>query len=223
MSARRTAAREDEGTREKILSAARIEFLENGLRGARLQEIADRAGVNKALLHYHFRDKESLYRTVLESVTGRMKSEIFPAIQPVDEHEAPEAAVRRLVRTYMMVLRDHPDMVGLVLRELADGGRNLTEVLEGVVPAVGHALGGIDQQIRRISGGNPAIGSLHVLMSVFSMVWGVFLLKPIYSRILSSAGIRTDFDDAFLEERVDAIADMVLLAIAPGAGRGGKP
>lgn len=207
--------RQDEGTREKILAAARVEFIDNGLRGARMQEIANRAGVNKALLHYHFRDKETLYRAVLELATQRMKNEIFAVFAPSEE-VPPEESIRRLVRVYVMALRDHPDMVGLVLRELADGGRNLAEVVGGVAPVVGRVLGGVDREMRRISGGTPAIDGLHVLMSLFSMCWGVFLLKPVYSRILSAAGVRTEFDDAFLEERVRAIADMVILSARPG-------
>lgn len=207
--------RQDEGTREKILAAARAEFIENGLRGARMQEIANRAGVNKALLHYHFRDKESLYRAVLELVTQRMRNEIFATFSPAEEIP-PEESIRRLVRTYVMALHEHPDMVGLVLRELADGGRNLAEVLGGVAPMVRQVLGGVHHEMERISGGKSAIDGLHVLMNLFAMCWGVFLLKPIYSRILSSAGVRSDFDEAFLEERVRAIADTVILSARPG-------
>jgi TetR/AcrR family transcriptional regulator len=55
-------------TREKILRAAIREFSEHGLAGARTSAIASAAGVNKALLYYYFRDKESLYAAGLEQV-----------------------------------------------------------------------------------------------------------------------------------------------------------
>ena len=51
-------------TKARILDAADEIFVRRGIDGARMQEIADRAGVNKALLHYHFRSKADLARAV---------------------------------------------------------------------------------------------------------------------------------------------------------------
>lgn len=66
-------------TETRILSAARREFIAKGQDGARMQIIADQAGVNKALLHYYYRSKDNLYRKVLEvtlaTVWGRVKAE----------------------------------------------------------------------------------------------------------------------------------------------------
>ncbi len=59
--------RNPEQTRERILDAARTEFSENGLGGARVNAIAARAGVNKQLIYYYFDDKDRLYGDVLES------------------------------------------------------------------------------------------------------------------------------------------------------------
>ncbi|MBN1607852.1 MAG: TetR/AcrR family transcriptional regulator, partial [Polyangiaceae bacterium] len=57
-----------EDSEEKILLAAMEEFNRKGVYGARMQAIADRADVNKALLHYYFRSKERLYLRVLERI-----------------------------------------------------------------------------------------------------------------------------------------------------------
>jgi AcrR family transcriptional regulator len=51
-------------TEEKILEAARKIFLQKGMDGARMQEIANEAGINKSLLHYYFKDKETLFSAV---------------------------------------------------------------------------------------------------------------------------------------------------------------
>ena len=56
----------DESTEEKILKAAIDVFLEKGYDGARMKDIADRAKINKALLHYYFRSKENLFVTAFE-------------------------------------------------------------------------------------------------------------------------------------------------------------
>src|SRR6267154_6338960 len=59
---------EPEKTRAAILKAALEEFMHEGPSGARTEEIARRAGVNKALLYYYFKDKEGLYTAALEQV-----------------------------------------------------------------------------------------------------------------------------------------------------------
>src|SRR5882724_11023294 len=69
-----------ERTRSAILDAASEEFAHEGLAGARTDAIARSAGVNKALLYYYFRDKESLYRAVLDQVFGGVRSAIHNAI-----------------------------------------------------------------------------------------------------------------------------------------------
>jgi TetR/AcrR family transcriptional regulator len=61
-------------TRSRILQAAIREFSDHGLAGARTGAIAASAGVNKALLYYYFRDKESLYTASLEEVAGKVAS-----------------------------------------------------------------------------------------------------------------------------------------------------
>ncbi len=54
-----------QSTEEKILMAARQIFIDRGMDGARMQDIADAAGINKAMLHYYFRSKEKLYGTIV--------------------------------------------------------------------------------------------------------------------------------------------------------------
>lgn len=63
-------------TERKILEAAKRVFGRKGLDGARMQEIADEAGLNKALLHYYFRSKDNLFRAVFREVF----QSFFPAV-----------------------------------------------------------------------------------------------------------------------------------------------
>jgi len=67
----------DNQTRQKIFRAAAEIFEEKGYTGARMQEIADRAGINKALLHYYFRTKEQLFRAVFHVLLKKMFEKIF--------------------------------------------------------------------------------------------------------------------------------------------------
>ncbi|HWP12149.1 MAG TPA: helix-turn-helix domain-containing protein, partial [Ramlibacter sp.] len=58
--------RDADRSQATILTAARDEFAEHGLGGARMDRIAERAGLNKRLIYYYFEDKEQLFRAVLE-------------------------------------------------------------------------------------------------------------------------------------------------------------
>lgn len=68
----RTQAERADQTRTRILDAAVHEFSENGLAGARTEQIAEAAGVNKALLYYYFEGKDALYAAALENVAQRV-------------------------------------------------------------------------------------------------------------------------------------------------------
>jgi AcrR family transcriptional regulator len=65
------AVKEEVNTEEKILEAAKDEFMKFGLYGARMQAIADSAGINKAMLHYYFRSKEKLFDKVFDGALER--------------------------------------------------------------------------------------------------------------------------------------------------------
>jgi TetR/AcrR family transcriptional regulator len=76
----RTQADRADQSRARILEAAILEFSENGLAGARTEQIAEAAGVNKALLYYYFQSKEALYTAALESVAERVVASSMAAM-----------------------------------------------------------------------------------------------------------------------------------------------
>ncbi|NLD63084.1 MAG: helix-turn-helix transcriptional regulator, partial [Bacteroidales bacterium] len=67
----------DRQTRDRIFRAATQVFEEKGYSGARMQEIADRAGINKALLHYYFRSKDQLFMAVFQVLLKKMFEKII--------------------------------------------------------------------------------------------------------------------------------------------------
>ena len=67
-------------TEEKILEAARQVFLKKGMDGARMQEIADEAGINKALLHYYYRSKDKLFEAVFNEIFTQLIIKVSPVL-----------------------------------------------------------------------------------------------------------------------------------------------
>src|ERR687888_919087 len=91
---RPAAKRDPEATRERILRAAMAEFASKGLGGARVDEIAERAGANKRMLYHYFGNKEDLFLAALESVYADIRRhELTLAL----EHQEPLEAMRTLV------------------------------------------------------------------------------------------------------------------------------
>ena len=74
----------DQTTEEVILEAARKVFVKKGMYGARMQDIADEAGINKALLHYYFESKDKLFEKVFMEAAGHL----FPKVNEVFNSDA---------------------------------------------------------------------------------------------------------------------------------------
>jgi len=114
--------------RQKILDAASNAFAEEGFSGARVDEIADRAGVNKAMLYYHVGDKRALYNEVLNRNFGRIEN----ALEEGLPHEGSASDRLRAVITIVeRAIAANPDHPRIVLREFASGAANLpAEILQ---------------------------------------------------------------------------------------------
>jgi AcrR family transcriptional regulator len=116
--------RDPEGTRARILEAARIEFAHRGLSGARVDQITARAGSNKRMIYYYFGDKESLFLAALESAYVQIReaeqSLKLTALAPV-------AAMRRLVRFTWGYYLAHPEFLTLLNSENLHRARHLKQ------------------------------------------------------------------------------------------------
>jgi AcrR family transcriptional regulator len=103
--------RDADRSQNTILNAARDEFSEHGLGGARMDRIAERAGLNKRLIYYYFEDKEKLFQAVLEQAYRQIREE---ERQLNLLHLKPDAALRRLVEFTWTYYLDHPEFLTLL-------------------------------------------------------------------------------------------------------------
>ncbi len=110
--------------RNAILLAARGEFAAKGLSGARVNEIAARAGVNKQLIYYYFGSKEDLYRHALEAVYHEIRS-LERELHLGDMQ--PAEAMAALIGFSFDYLARHPDFIGLLNHENAQGAAHVRD------------------------------------------------------------------------------------------------
>jgi len=119
---RKTNGRDPRRTRASILASATAEFARYGLGGARVDRIAARAGANKRMLYYYFRDKDNLFLTALE---GRY-AHIRAAERSLDlEHLEPRRALKRLVEFTWDYFLEHPEFMTLLNSENLHKGRHV--------------------------------------------------------------------------------------------------
>ncbi len=111
----KAAPPKDGATEARILAAAHAVFLREGTAGARMQEIATEAGVNKALLHYYFRNKQSLAEAVFRQNAGRL----FPALFATLAADLDlETKVRQIVSLELDHLSRHPYLPAYMISEI---------------------------------------------------------------------------------------------------------
>ncbi|MCC6871039.1 MAG: TetR/AcrR family transcriptional regulator, partial [Candidatus Fermentibacter sp.] len=104
--------------REAILEAAAEVFAEKGFDGARVDEIARRAGANKAMLYYHVGDKKALYDAVVGAIQMRGRAMLEKILE---EDGDPREMLRRAVGNFVSMAFSNPVAPAIILREIAGG------------------------------------------------------------------------------------------------------
>jgi len=198
-------------TAQRIVATAASMFAEKGLAGARMDEIARVAKVNKALLYYYFRSKEELHRFVLETLLSQLRARVW------DESNASLPARERLaavIDNFFEFIRQHPNYPRLIQREMMSNGPNVEWIVsEYYKPLHARLVGLIEEGIssrefRRVDARNTA------LTVVSSMVF-YFAAAPVLKRILGHDPLRPQE----VARRRRAIQDLLEHGLLlPGAG-----
>ncbi len=113
-------------TIRKILDAATQIFSDVGFAGARVDEIAEKAGVNKATIYYHIGNKDVLYAHMIHDIFGNAVEQITGS---VNAEKGPEEKLRVYIRGFTRFIDGHPHIAPLMLREVASGGQHIPEIV----------------------------------------------------------------------------------------------
>jgi len=106
---------EEVETEEQILNAAKQVFQHHGFAGARMQAIADEAGINKSMLHYYFRSKDKLFQKVFQQSMREFFPKIFEVLNAGIDLDS---KVKKLVDTYYTMFLKHPHLPRFVIHEM---------------------------------------------------------------------------------------------------------
>ena len=160
---------------ERILAAAALEFAAHGFAGARVDRIARRARVNKAMLYYHFKSKDRLYRTLLRRMFGLAAERM----QTIGAADAPPAVkLDRVIAGLAAFIDEHAFFPKIMLREMAEGGAHLDRDTMAALAAVPRAVCAIVQQ-GVASGSFRPVNPLFAYFSLFAPVMFFVAGSPI--------------------------------------------
>jgi TetR/AcrR family transcriptional regulator len=195
-----------DSTEDKILEAAKNVFVAKGMDGARMQEIADEAGINKALLHYYFRTKERLF----EAIFSEIFKFAFPKLSRIILSDVGIVVkIEHFVDAYIDILIQHPFIPGFVLKELNRDPSGLFKLVVKLGLDPQPVFTYIQEAMDR--GEIIQMNPKHLALNVVSMCIFPFAARPILSFLV----FKDDKDalEAFYAERAEVIKKFVVNAI----------
>jgi len=196
-------------TTQRILKAAATTFSEVGFAGARMDEIAKCAGVNKATIYYHIGDKQALYSEVIHKLFGdaadRFERNIGKAQSPVEK-------LKLYIRTVVDTLERQPELAAIMLREQAAAGRNFPDM---VVQDLARIIAIISKIMQEGAENGVFIETVPFIVHLMIIGTAVFIKMsaPIRAKLPPMAKIYQPVDPDPYISAVDEIETLVLNAV----------
>ncbi len=195
-------AKKQKNTEDRIILAARKVFIAKGMDGARMQEIADEAQINKALLHYYFRSKGKLFDRVFTETIGELielLNEVFLTTNEFSQF------INHFVRAYINLIQKKPFIANFVLHELNRNPSRIVELIGTSGLDKTKIVTMISRETRPLS--RVVKDPVHLIVDILSLCIFPFVARPIIQ------GVFFDDDhqayDGFISQRADHIIELV--------------
>ncbi len=192
--------------REEILAAADMIFGERGFDAASTREIAEHCGVNKALIHYHFKSKEGLLSEVLHRYYERLGEEVRGALT---SEGSPRERLALLVDVYSDFLGQNQRFCRIVQRE-ATGGQNVGLIRERMAPLFELGSRLLAESFPATEGG--PLAAPHLMVSVYGMIVTYFTYGDVLEDLIGSDPMSAQNLEA-RKQHIHRVIDVLFTAI----------
>jgi TetR/AcrR family transcriptional regulator len=197
----------DINTEQKILEAARKVFVRKGMAGARMQEIADEAGINKAMLHYYYRNKEKLFEAIFLEAFAKIAPRLQDIIGSEDDLFT---KIGRFVDQYISTVMANPYLPVFVIHEMSQDPEKFMAQLKQNPnkpdPSVFLAQINAEVKAGRIRPVNP----FQLLLNIISLCLFPFVARPMFQTI---TGVGPGDFDRLMEERKKHVTEFIINSI----------
>lgn len=197
----------DQSTEQRILLAAKKIFVKQGMAGARMQDIANEAGINKAMLHYYFRNKEKLFEVILKEAIGRL----VPRLSAIfDSDDALFVKIERFCDQYIGTVKENPYIPLFIMSEL---NRQPAKLVENIwhdmrQPALKKLIDQVNDEIKK--GNIKPIEPFQLVINMLGLCVFPFIGKPILQHLSNMSDTQYD---TMLDNRKKEVADFIISAI----------
>lgn len=201
--------RNSAATKVRLLDAAEREFAARGFAGARLREIADGAGVQPALIHHYFVDKQGLYRAVLERAMLETSTESWSLLGSRHDLEGLLSGFIDLVLNFYAA---HQNLLAILRHEALSGSPVLAEVTRERTQPIIAAVAALLSERQAAGEIRSDVTAEEIILSGMSMIVYPFVDEHLLLAILPRMAGR---DEATLARRKQVIVKLLLDAIRP--------
>ena len=198
--------KKDLNTEQRILEAARKAFMHKGMSGARMQDIADEAGINKALLHYYFRNKDQLFEMVFKEAFTRF----LPRLNQLIESDLGLFdKIETFVGDYIEMALQNPFLPLFVLNEMnKQPAVFFKKMWAGHPPKIQKLIQQINEEVKK--GTIKKINPVHLVMNMLSLCVFPFVGKPMFQMVMHLD--ETQYQN-LMQSRKKDVADFIIAAI----------
>ncbi len=192
-------------TEEKIIKSALAEFAEYGFEGARVDRIARRAKVNKAMIYYHFKGKEKLYEKIIRDTTDGIRNHIDAKMKK--EISSVEDLLEMLSVFIEYLHNLDIDFLRIVMREISSGGKYFKKIFlpNTLIPFLGIFLSAVEILEKKHK-----IAEIHPLYTFFQLVGSALYFNLLRIIIKDTDLYNKVFHKNYLEEYMQNFSSVVL-------------
>lgn len=196
----------DNQTEEQILEAAKQVFQSKGMDGARMQEIADKANINKAMLHYYYRSKQLLFEAVFKKAFALLAPQLKAIL---NDDSALEDKIRNFTHNYISFMMKHPYLPNFIIQELNRNPKFIENLKNNVAfPTISKFKTQVEEEVEK--GSIVPINAEQLFINILSLNVFPFVASPLIKAF-------TNVDDktykTMLEARKTAVSDFIINAL----------
>jgi TetR/AcrR family transcriptional regulator len=192
-------------TEEKILEAAKTVFHRKGFDGARMQEIANEAGINKSLLHYYYRSKENLFDAVFKDAFNELFKKIFTVVGSTIPFEE---KIRFILSDYIGFMQKNPYIPSFILNEINHNPARITGLLKDLPIPPAEIFSRVKKSLE--DEGITSIDHRQFVINLIALSVFPIIARPLIKTILN---LTEEEYSEFIETRKKELPDFIFKAI----------
>ena len=196
----------DENTEEQILSAAKNVFQTKGMDGARMQEIADKAGINKAMLHYYYRSKQLLFEAVFKNAFSLLAPQLNAIL---NDDSSIEEKVKNFTSNYISFIIKHPYLPNFIIQELNRNQDFILKIKDNkAFPNLEKFKNQVDDEVNK--GIIKPISGEQLFINILALNIFPFVAKPL---VMVFSNVNDTAYKQLMEDRKTEVANFIINSI----------